>query len=43
MNEHKNIRYLDIDEMVDELQSKYKEYSRRKRNAFKACVQKGKF
>ena len=41
MNEHKESRYLDIDEMVDELQNKYREYSRRKRIAFKSCVLKG--
>lgn len=32
--------YVDINVMADELQKKYKEYGRRKRNAFRSSVKK---
>lgn len=32
--------YVDINEIADELQTQYKEYARRKRNAFRASVKK---
>jgi hypothetical protein len=33
--------YIDVEEIVDELQRKYREYRKKKRAPFKASVQKG--
>lgn len=33
--------YVDINDMVSELQCRYKDYARRKRSAFKKVVEKG--
>lgn len=34
--------YIDINEMVSGLQTRYKEYARRKRHIFRQSVQKGR-
>ena len=34
---------IDIDAMVDDLRTKYSEYSRRKRGPFRQCVRNGKY
>ncbi|GLG99715.1 Nuclear valosin-containing protein-like, partial [Gryllus bimaculatus] len=40
LEDHKDTVHVDMDAMVDELQRKYKDYARRKRNAFKQSVDK---
>lgn len=35
--------YVDIDEMVTELQRKYRDYNKKKRSAFKGLVEKGMY
>jgi hypothetical protein len=35
--------YIDVEEIVDELQTKYRDYRKKKRIPFKASVQKGMY
>lgn len=41
LSDNKDKVYVDINEMVSELQSQYTDYARRKRNAFKPLVERG--
>lgn len=41
LEEHENKEHIDVDEMVDDLQKAYKDYSRKKRGPFKSVVEKG--
>lgn len=41
LEDNKDKVYVDIDDMVTELQRKYRDYAKRKRPAFKGMVEKG--
>lgn len=42
LSDNKDKVYIDINDMVGELQARYPDYARRKRNAFKPLVERGR-